>query len=211
MYALNTDAARAGDSRSSFIDATGKYVGKFTKAEDIVANSGTRGIAFDFVSNDGQKARFALYTIKADGSQIYGFKQLMTILTVLKLRGIPAPVPMEAKVWDRDAGQEVTRAVPQFADLVGKEIGVLFEMEEYEKRDGTTAWRPNFAGAFQAQSELTATEVLDQKVQPLQLAKMVAGLKDRPLKVKPAGGIAEGNRAAAEHAFSDFDDNSPPF
>lgn len=208
MYQLDTQAARAADNRSSFIDTTGKYVGKFTKAEDITANSGTKGIAFDFVTNDGQKARFALYTLKTDGTQIYGFKQLMSILTVLKLRSIPEPELIEATVWDRQAGQEVKKPVPQFRDLLGKEIGLLFEMEEYEKRDGGTAWRPSLAGAFQANSELTASEVLDQKVQPLQLAKMVSALKDRPIRVK-ASSTSEGNRAAAESAWDDDSDSIP--
>jgi hypothetical protein len=60
MYALNNEsaqAARKAEQRTSFIDEKGKYVGKFTRAEDITAASGTRGIAFTFETNEGRSTR----------------------------------------------------------------------------------------------------------------------------------------------------------
>ena len=183
MYALDTTAAKAADSAGFQIKEKGKYVGKFTRAEHIVSDrTGTKGIDFDFVSDGGQRARFSIYTVKADGTTIYGFKQLMAMMTVLKLREVADPVMSKAKVYDFDQGKEVEKIVPQFAELIGKPIGILITMEEYKEGK----FRPNLAGVFQAETELIASEILDRKNSPAQLERMVASLRDKPLKGTPA-------------------------
>lgn len=182
MYALNADAAKAADSTGNRISEKGKYVGRFTRAQDIVSKSGTRGIDFDFEAGNGQKARFSIYTVKSDGSQTFGYKQLMAIMTVLKLRNIGSPTEVQARVYDFDAGQEVDKVVPQFAELLDKPIGLLFSMEEYK----ADKWRPNLQGVFQADTELVASEILDRKTQPLTLPKMVERLRDKPLTQQAA-------------------------
>lgn len=203
MYALNTDAAKAADSTGNRITERGKYKGRFTRAQHIVSEkTGTNGIDFDFEADNGQKARFSLYTIKADGTQIYGYKQLMAIMTVLSLRNIADPQPLRAKVYDFDAGQEVERTVPQFAELLGKPIGLLFSMEEYKEGK----WRPNLAGIFQADTELVASEILDRKTQPLTLPKMVERLRDKPMQEQSTASHSAGNRAAQEAAWDDGSD-----
>lgn len=180
MYALDTTAAKAADSAGFQIKEKGKYVGRFTRAEDIVSErTGTKGIDFDFVSDGGQRARFSIYTIKADGTTIYGFKQLMAMMTVLKLHKIADPVMSMAKVYDFDQRKEVEKKVPQFVELVNKSIGILITMEEYKEGK----FRPNLAGIFQAETELTASEFLDRKTAPAHLAKMVAALSDKTLNV----------------------------
>jgi hypothetical protein len=50
MYALDTEAAKAADSTGSRISERGKYKGQFTRAQHIVADSGTKGIDFDFTA-----------------------------------------------------------------------------------------------------------------------------------------------------------------
>ena len=55
MYALDPTAAKKADQTGSRINEIGKYVGKFTQAEDIVARTGTKGIAMRFEAN-GQSA-----------------------------------------------------------------------------------------------------------------------------------------------------------
>lgn len=197
MYALNTEAAKAADSTGNRITERGKYKGRFTRAQHIVSeNTGTNGIDFDFEAENGQKARFSIYTIKADGTQIYGYKQLMAIMTVLKLRNLADPQIRQAKVYDFDAGQEVERDVPQFPDLLDKPIGLLFTMEEYK----SGKWRPNLAGVFQADTELVASEILDRKTQPLTLPKMVDRLRDKPLQAQSG---QQSSGGASSHAPED--------
>lgn len=201
MYALDPAAAKAAESTGSRIAEKGKYKGKFTRAQHVVAEKGTYGIDFDFVAEGGQKARFAIYTQRADGTQVYGFKQLSAIMACLALRGLADPKETPAKVYDFDQQREVDVVVPQFTELLGKPIGLLFTLEEYKPGK----WRPNLAGAFQASTELVASEILDRKTQPLQLAKMVQALRDKPLRTG-GGSLEDGNRAAAAAGADPSDD-----
>lgn len=202
MYALDPQAAKAAESTGSRIAEKGKYKGKFTRAQHVVSEKGTFGIDFDFVAEGGQKARFAIYTQREDGTQVYGFKQLSAIMACLALRSLDNPKDTPAKVYDYDQQRELDTVVPQFTELLGKPVGLLFTMEEY--RPGK--WRPNLAGAFQASTELVASEILDRKTQPLQLAKMVQALRDKPYRGAAGGSIDEGNRAAAAAGADPSDD-----
>ena len=185
MYELNADSARKADSGGS-INEIGKYVGTFTQAEDVTAKSGTKGVSLTFESNAGQKARLSLYTKKADGTTIMGFDVLMAIMTCLKLRSIK-PEPGVVKSWDNDQRKEVEKHSAVFPGLCGKQIGLLLETEDYLKQDGTQAQHPRIIikSVFQAETELTASEILDRKTTPASLPKMVEGLRHRPLKTAP--------------------------
>lgn len=207
MYALDPQAAKAAESTSNRITEKGKYKGTFTRAQHVISKTKTVGIDFDFVTENGQKARFTVYTQRDDGSKIFGFKQLSAIMACLSLRGLNNPADMKAKVYDFDLQKEVEVVVPQFAELLGKPIGLLLSMEEYK----ADKWRPNLAGAFQASTELVASEILDRKTQPEQLAKMVLALRDKPLRSSGGGSIEDGNRAAAAAGGSGFDDDEIPF
>jgi len=178
-YDYDKQAALAADSTGGRITEKGKYIGKFTRAEHITSpKTGTVGIEFDFVTNDGLRARFNLYTRKSDGTTIYGYKQLMTLMTCLRLRGLADPQNRTARVYDFDAKREVEKTVPQFVELLNKPIGLLMHMEEYNEGK----WRPSFSHAFEASTELMATEILNEKVVPERLPKVLASLQDRPLK-----------------------------
>ena len=178
MYTLDPEAARGAEPTGGRITEKGKYVGKFLRAQHIVADSGTKGIDFDFQTDDGRRARFSIYTEKGDGTRIYGFKQLMAIMTCLSLRQLADPKPIPAKVFDFDLNKEVERVVPQFPELLGKPIGLLLTMEEYNPGK----WRPNLYAPFQAETELVASEILDRKTVPTKLPSMVQALRDKPMR-----------------------------
>lgn len=202
-YELDTNQARKADQRGAFINETGKYVGKIIRAEEITANSGTKCIDFSFASNTGQQAKFALYTERKDGSRInIGHAFVMALMTCLKVRSIK-PSPMRVKKWDNEAGAEVDATAPCFADLMSKDIGVLLEAEQYEKNSGDVGTRMVLAGVFQADTELTASEVLDKKTTPEQLPKMVAMLRDRPLKAGKSSGRTAQDGAGPNAADDD--------
>jgi len=199
MYALDTTAAKKADQTGSRISEIGKYVGKFTQAEDITAGTGTKGIALRFESN-GQNANLSLYTQKSNGEQIMGFQALMAIMTCMQLRNI-TPKAGVVKVWDNDARKEVEKKSEVFPELCGKDIGLLLETEDYPKNDGGIGTRMVIAGIFQAKTELTATEILDRKTTPEHLAKMVSRLRHRPIK-----GAAAPVRHESSGAPSGFDE-----
>lgn len=215
MYELNTDSARKADRGGQMINELGKYVGTFTQAEDVTAKTGTKGVSLTFESNSGQKARLSLYTKKSDGSTIMGFDTLMAIMTCLKLRSIK-PAPGIVKSWDNDQNKEVEKQSTVFPDLCGKSIGLLLETEDYLNKDGTPAQHPRIIikSVFQAETELTASEILDRKTSPVMLPKMVEGLRHRPLKNAPKP-RASHDDGGFEHASAGFDmaddDNGIPF
>lgn len=207
MYALDTTSARKADQTGQFLNEIGKYVGKFTQAEDLKASSGTRGIGFRFEAN-GQRANVALYTVKSDGTKLMGHDALMAIMTCLGLRNIE-PKAGTVKAWDNEAKAEVTKQATIFPDLCDKPIGLLLETEDYEKQSGGTGTRMVITGIFQANTELTASEILDRKTKPEQLAKMVMRLRHRPLRAAKAPSRAPAPATGGGSGFDDMDDSIP--
>jgi hypothetical protein len=210
MYALDTQSARKADSTGNQIKEIGKYTGKFTQAEDITAKSGTRGIAFVFEDDAGQKARLSLYTLKSDGTRIMGFDMLMAMMACMKLRDIK-PQFGNVTFYDFDQKKEVVREGSIFPDLCSKPIGLLLETEEYQKSDGSVTNRMVLSGCFQAGTELTASEILERKTSPVLLEKMVARLHHRPLKTRraPQSAAPAQGGASTPGAFDDLDDSIP--
>lgn len=208
MYTLDPQAARKADQTGNRISEIGKYVGVFTQAEDLTSAKKTKGVGFRFESN-GQNANLSIYTQMANGDKLMGYDMLMAIMTCMKLRGLStqtAPV----KYWDNETRKELTRPGVIFPDLQGKQIGLLLETEDYLKSDGTTTARMVIAGTFQAGTELTAGEILDNKTTPEQLPKMIARLKHRPVKGAKHPAINQAQTpAVAGSGFNDMDDDIP--
>lgn len=199
MYALDTNAARHADTAGATIKELGKYVGEFIQAQDIKTKKGGRGVSFIFKSQSGQKANLAIYTTGANGDRYQGYDALMAIMTCMQLRGIK-PAPGKVTRYDFDTKKEVVEDGTVFPDL-HKPIGVLLETEDYEKSDGSLGTRMVLKNVFQASTELTASEILDKKTQPVLLPKMVEGLRHRPLK---------GSRPAASAPSTDDGFGGPP-
>lgn len=216
MYQLDTTAARESDNFGGYLNETGKYTGKFIRAEVLVSkNKGTHGIGFTFEADNKQTTRFDIWTMKPDGEHLQGFKALQAIMTVLRLRGIqPAQGTVDRYNYDTKATEKVQSQV--FPDLTGKPIGLVLRNTEYAKvRDGRetgeTGWRLELVAPFDT-NEFTASEILDKKTKPEKLANLVAMLQDKPLKSRPLA--PSDNYAPAHHAssgFDDMDDNSIPF
>lgn len=205
MYSLNTTAARQAEERSGRINEIGKFIGIFTRAEDVVSSKDTRGIDFAFETPERQSANFTLWTFNADGKELYGFKQLQSLMTCLRVKEM-APKAAIVRKWDRTAGGMVDVEGMIFEALMNNPIGILFETEEYAKTDGGVGTKVVPAYFFDAKSELTASEILDKKVTPAQLAKLVMTLRHRPLRGKAA---AAATSAAPAGAGSSDDDDIP--
>lgn len=206
-YNLDTDAAKQADSGNGRINETGKYIGQFTKAKKVSSKQGTQGIEFAFESNSGQNADYlTVWTINSEGKQIYGYKQLMALMTCLKVRSIDAKAG-EVEEYDSIAKQMVKHQAEIYLALMNKPIGVLLQMEEYEKKDGSIGAKPTFAGFFDPQTEQVAVEILE-KSEARVLEKLVGQLV--PVKK------LKGSRSAASSAYNGADsgpafDDSIPF
>ena len=189
MYALDTQAAKQADQTGKFIKETGKYKGKFIKAEALTALTGTKGIGFTFESDDKQIANFNVYTIKSNGEKLSGFQILMAVMVCMKIRNVSDPVISSATKYDFDAKKDVQYQAPLLLDLMNKPVGLILQSCEYEKQtdripNGEYGWKIELQGAFEASTELTASEILGAKTNPELLANMVSHLADRPLKNK---------------------------
>jgi len=210
MYKLDVQEARKADTQGNQIKEIGKYVGSITQAEDITAKTGTKGIALIFTSNSGQKAKLSIYTMKSDGSKIGGYSMLSAMMTCMKLRDI-APKAGKVTHYDYDAKADVIEDGNVFPDLC-KPIGILLETEDFAKQDGGTGTRMVLRGVFQADTELTASEILDRKTVPEALPKMVAALRHHPLKAAKAMPARQhGGAMPDDQFFSNDDESEIPF
>lgn len=197
-------AARKADAGGGAIKEMGKYVGAFTQAKNVTTKKGGRGIEFVFKADNGQTAKFAIYTQSATGEQYQGYEALMAIMACMGLRSIK-PVDGIALKYDFDQRKDVEEEASIFPDLC-KPMGVLLETEDYEKQNGNVATRMVLKNVFRAADELTASEILDRKTQPLQLARMVEGLRHRPVKNAPAQLYQEQPTRTAPTPDPSFDD-----
>lgn len=200
MYKLDPVEARKADNAGGMIKEIGKYVGTFTQAVDITAKTGTKGVAFTFKTNDGQKANLSLYTVRSDGSKIMGYQALMAIIACLNLRGIVTAEGQET-FWDKVEKKEKQRPATLFPDLANKPIGLLLETEEYAQDDGGVGVKMVLKGVFQAATELTASEILDKKTKPEQLPRLVQSLRHHPLKNNQAA--RPSSNSSADDPFGD--------
>jgi hypothetical protein len=213
MYTLNPEAARAGDAVSGFITDTGKYVGKFLRAEKLVSmQNKTDGIGFTFKADDGRECRFDVWTQKADGTALPGLNLINAMMTCLQLRELRA-TSQKVKRWNYDEQRDTEQVVPCFDALMNKDIGVLLRAEEYEKMfdgqpSGVTAWRMGIFAVFQAKTELMATEILARRTAPEMLGNVVANLKDKPLRKKTPN-PATNAPASTQESGPSFDDDIP--
>lgn len=215
MYTLDTSEAKKADNTGNRITELGKYVGHFTQAEDVTAKTGTKGLNLAFESN-GKSANLSIYTIRNNGDKLQGYQTLMAMMTCLQLRNLTEREGT-VKVWDNVARKEVERAGLTFPELCNKRIGLLLETEDYLKQDGTTGTKMVIAGVFQADTDLTASEILDRKTTPERLSQMEMRLRHRPVKGAPAAvpashggyGHQQAAPAYAGSGFSDLDDSIP--
>lgn len=213
MYILNPEAARQGDTVGGFITETGKYVGKFLRAEKLVSREKqTHGIGFTFRAEDGRETRFDIWTQKADGTTLSGLNLINAMMTCLQVRELRA-VSMRVKRWDANEGKDTEQVVPCFDALMNVDIGLLLRAEEYEKMKdnrltGETGWRMNLFAVFQAKTGLMATEILARRTSAEMLDNVTSALRDKPLRKKAAAqsGTSDG---AAYGAPSMLDDDVP--
>lgn len=219
MYQLDANAAREAENFSSFLSETGKYKGKFTRAEKLVStNKGTHGIGFTFESSNKQTTRFDIWTMSAQNEPLMGYKTLSAIMACLKLRNLSVGTgQVERKDWQTNTVSKVNAEI--FPDLIGKEIGLVLVKTEYEKmkdgaKTGETGWRLELVAPFEASTEFTAAEIMDKATQPKKLASIVSTLTDRPLRNRPVQRNTQsygdappaGHPASSGFGASDFDD-----
>lgn len=181
MYTLDTKQAKAADAISASIRETGKYIGTITRAEAITSTRGTKGLGLSFKADDGSSADYLdLYTHKADGEALSSLKTVNAILACLKVREVKEG-QINFEKYDKGTKAREKFQSRGYPDLMGKRIGFLLRKEIETDDQGKDRDRVAIFAVFQHDTELTATEVLDQKTKPERLEKMLDELMARPV------------------------------
>lgn len=211
MYSLNAQSAREADSSGAYLDKSGKYIGRFTRAEKLVSKKGNHGIGFTFQSESKQTTKFNLWLINVDQVELPAIKTLNAILVCLRLKDIqPAKGKVERYDYDSKTNSVVDAEV--FPDLMNKSIGLVLRNTEYLKMQdgvytGHSGWKLELVVPFDAESELTASEILDRKTKPEKLEGIVSRLEDKPLKTQ----LPTASKVLTTHPpkSAPFDDDIP--
>jgi hypothetical protein len=212
-YRLDTTAAKQADTIVSSIRETGKYIGTITRAEALTSTKGTTGLGLSIRTADGQTADYLdIYTHKANGEALSGNRTVSAILACLQLRGIEEGTIVCEK-WDKAAGKRAKVEVPGYPDLMGKKLGFLLQKELSTNDRGEDTDRVVVFAVFSPETELTASEILDQKKNPERLPKMLEALLARPVRDnrEKTGGTPARRPAPAQSSGGFTDDDDIPF
>lgn len=218
MFKLDQDQARKSDqSFGGKIEQKGKYKGEITRFVWIKSkNTGAKGVELRFKSDAGETAMFQIYTHSAAGDEYFGYKQLMSLLAVLNIRTEIKPKPAQYMVWDKVAKAEVEKELLGFPMVEGKRLGILVELEDSEYQGNVTT-KPIVSMFFQADTELSASEVLDGTTVPALVAARVPKLRHKTLQPKRGQEAqSQGSRKLSDsesHANQSvpFDEDDIPF
>lgn len=212
-YSLDAKQARQADQHLATIREAGKYIGTITRAEAITSQGGTTGMGLSFAADDGATANYLdQWTHKDNGEALYSLKTVNAILAVLKLREVKEGEIVFEK-YDKDSGQRVKVKAKGYPDIQGKRIGFLLRQTlETNSKTGADREGVEIYGVFQADTELTASEVLDKATKPEKLSKMLDALIARPVndrRKKPGSAAKPASSASAGGGFDDMDDDIP--
>lgn len=217
MYALDQQAAREADQIGSYLNETGKYKGRFLRAEKLLSKQkGTHGVGFTFEAEDKRTTRFDVWTINGKKEHLPGYKFINALLACMKVRQVTeGRAKVDRYNWDTKQVEQVEATV--FPELMNKSVGLVLRNTEYEKmRDGMltgeTGWRLEPVLPFDAEHEFTSSEILDRKTKPEKLAAVLATLVDRPLKKRtatPASDHSAAQPRSGGSGFEDMDDDIP--
>lgn len=207
---FNQSEARKGDSFSSIIRETGKYVGVITRAEKLVSEKGTQGVGLSFKDDNGATASYLdVYTAKANGESLWGANLIQSLLCCLRLKSAD-----EGRItfdkWDKEVREMVKVDGTGYPSIMGKRVGLILQKELSSHHvTGADVEKVVLVGVFEVPSGLTATEILDSKTKPERVeAKLKALLPVRDVRKKqePLKTMAQQQKT---NVGAPFDDDIP--
>lgn len=207
-FNLDIESAKKADSEGSRISQTGKYVGKIIRFEFIESKKGTQGVEIFFEDDDKNEANMSLWTFSADGTPIFGRDKVNALMACTQTRTL-TPVEAQVEKYDFDLKAKIVQPVTIAQELANKRVGLLIQMEEYEKNDGGIGKKATLVSSFQADTGLMAKEILDRKTVPEQLEKAYARLMkngDKKLQVQAQSSGGYGSNQSAPNVIDDSED-----
>lgn len=209
---LNAGEARKADNFSSVIRESGKYVGVITRAEKLLSKNNVEGVGISFKTDDNTSANYLdLYTIKPGGEKLRGYNLVQAILCCTRTKSADEGQIIFDR-WDNDERKLIQATAPGYPALMGKRIGLVLQQElGVNNNTGQDTDRLNIVGVFDPATELTASEILDNKTKPERLAKVVRMIELNPVrdtrKRAPTRLVQPQTKTASDSA--PFDDDIP--
>ncbi len=201
-YDYDEKAATKADDAASRIAEAGPYIGKFTKVYAIEAQSGAKGITFEFDSPGNGTTEFSLYTLNKDGAPIFGMNMVSAIMFLLGVKKLSSE-PGTVMAWDEAEGKRVEQDGEVFPTLCDKPIGIVMQKELYTKGNGSRdGVRFGLYGLFQPETKLMMSEIKEKKTTPVKLERLLKGLKvkdSRKAEVAEPGQPSVGMGAAGDY------------
>lgn len=206
MLKLDATLAKAADNIASGIKESGKYVGIITRAEKLVSDSkGTLGLGLSFKADNGMTADYLdIYHTKGDGETLAGLKTVNAILCCAKVSQAEEG-PIKVEKWDSAAHARIQCTVTGYPALMGKKIGFLLQKVLETDQNGKDREKMQVFGVFNAETELTASEMYAKATQPERLSSMLDALMARPVRDNRKN---KGSRPQSSGADR-FDDRPP--
>lgn len=214
MLTFNAQEAARADQIASNITETGKYIGTITRAEKLTSTKGTQGLGISFKSDDGSTADYLdLYTVNAQGEPLPSMKIVQALLGCLQLRSVQDG-KIKCSKWNKEARNREEVVVDGYPDMMGKRIGLLLQKALETDQNGADRDRIQIFGVFQADTELTVSEILARKTTPETLTKMVQYLEAHQVRDNRKNkSTAPQSYAAPQQnsggGFGDFSDDIP--
>jgi hypothetical protein len=133
-FNLDTNAARESNVGGKRIQETGKYIGTLVAAFYEQNQNGTESMNLMFKSDSGQEAGpLSIYTHNGKGEALAGYKLVNALMTCCRVKSLSAK-QMPVALYDYDANAVVTKQKECYTELMGKRIGLVLQLEEYEKQ-----------------------------------------------------------------------------
>jgi len=188
------------------INATGKYEGRFTRAEAKKSDKGSIGIEFDFKSHDGATASFlAVWRLNGEGVELSGQRIVDALMLLMRAKSM-TPCMANVDKWDNDKHEVTKQKCLVYPELMDKDIGLLLQ-KEHGNHNGKATEKMIIYGAYDIASGKTPKEIIEKKPAG-GLAGIVAGLKDKyPKNSSGATPAYHGTHSGARPA----DDNMPSY
>lgn len=215
MLTFDAKEAVRADQIASSITETGKYIGNITRAEKLSSTKGTQGLGLSFKSDEGATADYLdLYTVNAQGETLPSMKVVQALLGCLQMRSAQEG-PIKCSKWNKESRQREDVTVTGYPEMLGKRIGLLLQKTIETDQNGADRERIQIFGVFQADTELTVSEILARKTTPETLPKMVQYLDAHPVRdnrKNKGAAPQQGYSAPAQQSsggFADFSDDVP--
>lgn len=211
MLSFDPNTAKEADKISSAIRETGKYIGTITRAEKLLSTKGTQGLGLSFKADSGETADYLdLYTINQEGTALPSYKTVQAIIGCLQLREVQEG-KIKCEKYNKDAKKREEVVVDGYPQMVGKRIGFLLQKElATNNTNGQDVERMIVYGVFNADTELTISEMLARKTTPETLPKMLEQLMARPVRDSRKGAPATTHyESPAPSANGNFEDDIP--